>query len=133
MVFTRLKSTIGRWLDKFDGSDSVHSKVRSFSDQQQKEAAFDSRVRGIRTVPIDRIVGSVGRYHDFDSKFRLKQHLPRERLDRIRQAMGAGKPLPPVELYQIKDEYYVLDGNHREPGCARFPSSHSVHSLHNDQ
>jgi len=27
--------------------------------------------------------------------------------------MRQGKPLPPVKLYQIKDEYYVLDGNHR--------------------
>ena len=113
MVFTRLKSTIGRWLDKFDGSDSVHSKVRSFSDQQQKEAAFDSRVRGIRTVPIDRIVGSVGRYQDFDDTFRLKRHVPSERLQKVKEALRQGRPLPPVKLYQIKDDYYVMDGNHR--------------------
>ena len=62
---------------------------------------------------MDQIVGSVGRYRDFDSTFRLKTHLPRERLDKIRQAMRAGKSLPPVDLCQIKQEYYVLDGNHR--------------------
>ena len=27
--------------------------------------------------------------------------------------MREGKTLPPVKLYQIKNEYYALDGNHR--------------------
>ncbi len=27
--------------------------------------------------------------------------------------MRQGRPLGPVKLYQIKDDYYVLDGNHR--------------------
>lgn len=113
MVFTRLKSTIARWLNRLDGSASVRSEVRSFSDQQQKESAFDSRVRGIRTVPIDRIIGSVGRYQDFDDSFRLKRHVPSERLQNVKEAMRQGRPLPPVKLYQIKDDYYVMDGNHR--------------------
>jgi len=113
MVFSRLKSTIARWRDRLDGSASVQAKVRSFSDQQQKEAAFDSRVRGVRTVPIERIVGSVGRYQDFDDRFRLRQHVPSERLQRVKMAMREGRPLPPVKLYQIKDDYYIMDGNHR--------------------
>ncbi len=113
MVFSRLKSTIAHWRDRLDGSASVQAKVRSFSDQQQKEAAFDSRVRGVRTVPIERIVGSVGRYQDFDDRFRLRQHVPSERLQRVKMAMREGRPLPPVKLYQIKDDYYIMDGNHR--------------------
>ena len=60
-----------------------------------------------------RIVGSVGRYQDFDSRFRFKQNMPSERLQRITEAMRQGRPLGPVKLYQIKDDYYVLDGNHR--------------------
>lgn len=82
-------------------------------EDQQREAAYDSRLRGIRTVPLDRIVGSVGRYQDFDDRFRPKQHVPSERLLQVIDAMRQGRPLPPVRLYQIKDAYYVLDGNHR--------------------
>jgi hypothetical protein len=105
-----------RWLAKLgttrkNGPQPDH--VKSFREDQQKEEAFDYRVRGVRTVPLERIVGSVGRYHDFDKKFRPKQHFPSERLEKIRAAIQKGKPLPPVDLYQIKDEYYVLDGNHR--------------------
>lgn len=88
-------------------------EFKSFKDQQKKEAAFDTRDRGIRTVPLRRIVGSVGRYQDFDSRFRFIQNRPSERMQWIKEAMRQGRPLKPVVLYQIKDEYYVLDGNHR--------------------
>ena len=88
-------------------------EVKSFNEEQKKEAAFDARDRGIRTVPMNRVVGSVGRYQDFDSRFRFKQNMPSERLQRITEAMRRGRTLGPVKLYQIKDDYYVLDGNHR--------------------
>jgi DNA-binding Lrp family transcriptional regulator/uncharacterized ParB-like nuclease family protein len=113
MAIFSLKSTIARLRDRIGKHRPSQDKVGSFNDRQQKEAAFDSRVRGIRTVPIDRIVGSVGRYQDLDDRFRLKTHVPSERLQRIKEAMREGRPLPPVRLYQIKDEYYVMDGNHR--------------------
>jgi len=89
------------------------SEVKSFRDQQEKEDAFDHRDRGIRTVPLDRIVGSVGRYKDFDSRFRFKSNVPSDRLEWIKAAMREGRTLGPVKLYEIKDEFYVLDGNHR--------------------
>ena len=87
--------------------------LKSFREVQKQEAAFDTRDRGIRMVPLDRIVGSVGRYHDFDERFRIRSHLPPERLEKIKSNMRTGKVLPPVKLYLIKNEYYALDGNHR--------------------
>ena len=87
--------------------------IKSFKDQQEKEEAFDSRDRGVRTVALKQIVGSVGRYHDFDDQFRFKQQGASERYQWIKNAMRGGHPLKPVELFEIKDEYYVLDGNHR--------------------
>ncbi|MGD2185010.1 MAG: ParB N-terminal domain-containing protein [Desulfobacterales bacterium] len=87
--------------------------VKSFKEIQKQEAAFETRDRGIRNVPLDQIVGSVSRYQDFDQKFRIGPHLPPERLEKIKDIMRKGKSLPPVKLYQIKKEYYALDGNHR--------------------
>jgi uncharacterized ParB-like nuclease family protein len=87
--------------------------VKSFKHEQEREAAYDSRIRGVRTVALGQIVGSVGRYQDFDSRFRMKQKEPSERLQRIKTAMREGRALPPVKLFQIKDDFYVLDGNHR--------------------
>ncbi|MEE4164661.1 MAG: Lrp/AsnC ligand binding domain-containing protein, partial [Desulfocapsaceae bacterium] len=69
------------------------------------------------------IVGSVGRYHDFDSQFKIKDHVPPDRLISVKKAMREGKSLPPVKLYKIKDEYYVLDGNHRIAAAKEFRRS----------
>ncbi len=92
---------------------SKKSEVKSFKENQIKEAAFDMKKRGTQIVPLEQIIGSVGRYHDFDRKFRLRHHLSLDRFEHVKNLMQAGESLPPVKLYQIKDEYYVLDGNHR--------------------
>ena len=90
-----------------------NSEAKCFREDQECEGAFDHIDRGICSVPLEQIVGSVGRYHDFDSQFKIKDHLPPERFISVKNAMMEGKSLPPVKLYKIKDEYYVLDGNHR--------------------
>lgn len=115
MAIISLKSNLRGILSRLTGRGGGRDQacVEPFSDRQQLEAAFDSRIRGIRAVRLDRIVGSVGRYQDFDSHFRLKNHLPSQRLESIKAAMCQGHSLPPVQLCQIKDKYYVEDGNHR--------------------
>ncbi len=87
--------------------------ISSFESIQKQECAFDSKERGVQTVKLSQIAGSVGRYQDFDDQFRFKSQIPSERFTSILEAMRCGTVLPPVKLYQIKNEYYVLDGNHR--------------------
>ena len=116
MDITSWKSKLARKLSNRSGirrEEVQPSGVKSFKDQQIKEAAFDARDRGIRTIPLQRIVGSVGRYQDFDSRFRFKHHMNQERSQWIKKAMRQGRSLDPVRLYEIKDEFFVLDGNHR--------------------
>ena len=120
-IFLRLP--MNRLLNKFRFSLKHRrnlEEIKSFKESQKNEDAFDTVDRGIRAVPVKQIVGSVGRYHDFDNKFRLKQHVPLDRLQNIKKAMQEGKPLPRVKLYKIKDEYYVLDGNHRISAAKEF-------------
>ena len=100
-------------LKKWVGKPSESDCIRSFKTEQKIEEAFDSVVRGTCRVGLNQIVGSVGRYHDFDGRFHPKRHLPPERYKNIKEAMRQGRVMPPVKLYQIKDEFYVLDGNHR--------------------
>ena len=97
-----------------------NSEAKCFRENQECEGAFDHIDRGVCSVPLEQIVGSVGRYHDFDSQFKLKNHVPPDRLISVKQAMREGKSLPPVKLYKIKDEYYVLDGNHRIAAAKEF-------------
>ncbi|GAB6908720.1 Two domain fusion protein [Desulfosarcina cetonica] len=112
----RLTDLIKKWWTGERGDN----EAKCFRDDQACEGAFDHIDRGICAVPLDRIVGSVGRYHDFDSQFKLKDHMPADRLVSIKRAMRQGHSLPPVKLYKIKDEYYVLDGNHRIAAAKSF-------------
>jgi hypothetical protein len=88
------------------------NRLKCFEDRCGGKS-FTARNCGARLAPLDRIVGSVGRSNDFDGRFRLRNHLPSDRFRGIKTAMHEGKSLPPVNLYQIENEYYVMDGNHR--------------------
>jgi uncharacterized ParB-like nuclease family protein len=89
------------------------SEAKCFCKVQDCDGTFDLIDRGVCNVPLKQIVGSVGKCHDFDSQFRPKSHVPLDRVIRSKRTMLEGKSLPPVLLYKINDEYYVMDGNHR--------------------
>ena len=71
------------------------------------------RELGIRTVPLNQIIGSEGRTHDFDADFRPLCSHNMDRWVGIAAAQALGAILPPVELIQVGSAYFVRDGNHR--------------------
>jgi hypothetical protein len=71
------------------------------------------RYAGVRSVPVDQIVGSEGRHCDFTADFRPRQEESYKRWVRIARAFLAEQNLPPVELIQVGDQYFVRDGHHR--------------------
>lgn len=68
---------------------------------------------GMRTIPIDKIIGSEGRYHDFTLAFYPKKELLRSRWESIDRAHHQYVNLPPISAYKLGDWYFVRDGNHR--------------------
>ena len=96
-----------------DTVDQDKENPHSFNIRREKEEAYESIKRGTSMVPLEKIIGSVGRYHDFDNQFKTKSTKMDERLASILNAMKAGKGMPPISLYQIKDEFFILDGHHR--------------------
>jgi nucleotide-binding universal stress UspA family protein len=85
----------------------------SFDDVRGKLKLRSGSPRGIEEVPLDAIVGSVGRYRDFTRSFLPRQEVDKHRWARVSAAMTDLTGLPPVELYKIGEAYFVLDGNHR--------------------
>ncbi|MDY7030209.1 MAG: transcriptional regulator [Spirochaetota bacterium] len=69
--------------------------------------------KGIQVVPIDKIVGSEGRYNDFTKAFLPKRDFIRGRWESIDRAHLSDVTLPAVKLYEIGGVYFVRDGNHR--------------------
>jgi uncharacterized ParB-like nuclease family protein len=71
------------------------------------------RFVGLQQVPLEQIVGSLGRYRDFDRAFLPRQARTRGRWVSIDSAQYDAVILPPVDLYKIGEIYFVRDGNHR--------------------
>jgi hypothetical protein len=68
---------------------------------------------GLHLVPIAQIRGSEGRSADFDVDFYPLKSYEQERWTNVAVAHSLGKALPPVELVQVGENYFVRDGHHR--------------------
>ena len=68
---------------------------------------------GLKTIPIEKIVGSEGRYKDFDNRFFPKSGFLRERWKHVDAAQYESIILPPIKVYELGGLYFVRDGNHR--------------------
>ncbi|MCS6827854.1 MAG: hypothetical protein NZ553_14680 [Caldilinea sp.] len=68
---------------------------------------------GTQMIPLDKIVGSVGRYRDFTRTFLPRPGVSPERWARVDAIMNSLEGFPPIEVYKIGDVYFVRDGNHR--------------------
>lgn len=68
---------------------------------------------GMRTIEIDRIIGSEGRYRDFSYAFYPKREMLRSRWTSIDKARLSDVILPPISVYSLGGYYFVRDGNHR--------------------
>jgi hypothetical protein len=69
--------------------------------------------RGTQLIDISKIIGSVGRYRDFDRAFLPLSGADAERWKRLDVAMNELRDLPPIDVYKIGGVYFVRDGNHR--------------------
>ncbi|MEN6481755.1 MAG: DUF4032 domain-containing protein [Anaerolineaceae bacterium] len=83
-------------------------------DEIRQKIKFDSQYYiGVKEIPVDKIVGSVGRYQDFDRAFLPRHEYIRSRWTSIDRAFYEDVILPPIEVYKIGEIYFVKDGNHR--------------------
>src|SRR5512138_498634 len=80
----------------------------SFEDVQEKLRLTQNAYRGLQNVPLDQIVGSVGRYNDFTRTFLPLVEEDSWRWRRVAELQSA-HGLPPVELYKVGDAYFVKD------------------------
>ncbi len=84
-----------------------------FEEVRKRLGLRSIRYLGLQDVPLDHIVGSVGRYRDFNRAFFPRQDDLGERWRRVDRLVTTGGGLPPIELYEVGQVYFVRDGNHR--------------------
>jgi hypothetical protein len=101
------------WNEVFSFLSGRPNRLLSWDEVRGKLGVRGQIYRGMRAVPVAKIIGSVGRYKDFDRIFLPTQDTTASRWHSIARAHYDDVSLPPVKLYKIGDAYFVLDGNHR--------------------
>jgi hypothetical protein len=106
----RTKATIRKLVGLLSGQKR---ELLSFGKVQTKLQLGGPVYRGVKPIPISKIVGSVDRYRDFDRLYSPTQSHTADRWRRISRARYKDISLPPVLLYKVGEAYFVIDGNHR--------------------
>ncbi len=92
------------------------SRIKNFEEAVQREGTLNRLPPRLTAIEVRRVVGSVSapKVAALRGDF-LDRHsgttAPRYRS--VLTAMRTDVPLPPVEVYALRDEYFVLDGHHR--------------------
>ena len=91
------------------------NELLSYEEVANKLKLHGRSDQGIQTIPVEAIIGSVGRYTDFTRTFLPRRVEDRQRWANVKavQEDPVGEGLPPIEVYKVSEVYFVLDGNHR--------------------
>jgi hypothetical protein len=103
----------GFWRSVFHWFKQDRGQLLPYDEVRKHLSNMAQHYAGLKTIELEKIVGSVGRYKDFDRQFLPTQRHTRGRWINIDRAMLNAEYLPPIEVYQIGPIYFVKDGNHR--------------------
>jgi hypothetical protein len=73
---------------------------------------------------VEAIKGSVERCRDYARGFLPLKDSDQSRWMRVQQAFRQSVPLPPIQLRQVGEAYYVIDGHHRVSVARQLGHSH---------
>jgi nucleotide-binding universal stress UspA family protein len=85
----------------------------SFEEVRQKLHLPPTGTLFVENIPLDAIIGSVGRYSDFTRSYWPLADSDEQRWAKVKLAVSDLKGVPPIEVYQVGEAYFVKDGNHR--------------------
>jgi hypothetical protein len=117
----RNQATLKEIIARFSGKST---ELLSYEDVRQKLRAQKGIERGLQDIPLDAIVGSVGRYSDFTRDFLPLRDSDKDRWTRVKIAIQNLTGLPPIEVYQLGGVYFVIDGNHRVSVARQLGATH---------
>ena len=106
----RFKAFMNRVWASLSGQPTT---LLSYDDIKEKLHIGGPIYRGVKTVRVDQIAGSLNRYHEFDRAFLPKEDQLASRWQKVDRAFYQDVNLPPVVLYKVGDVYFVVDGHHR--------------------
>jgi hypothetical protein len=92
-----------------------------YPDIREQLGIEGSRSGGLKDIPVDAIVGSLGRCSDFTRSFLPRQAIDQQRWTRVETDLVKW---PPIQVYQVGQVYFVQDGHHRVSVARQLGHSH---------
>ena len=89
------------------------AELLSFGDVRARLRLREESYKGLQDIPVDKIIGSVGRHKEFTQTFLPKSNETQERWSRVYAKVNSLEGVPPIDVFQVDDVYFVRDGNHR--------------------
>lgn len=120
-AYARLQADLERVLARLSGKSP---DLLSFEKVRQQLLAGGTSKQVLKDIPLEAIVGSVGRYTDFTRSFLPLRDSDQARWAKIEVEFNSLEGLPPIEVYQIGEVYFVIDGNHRVSVARQMGASH---------
>jgi len=106
----RFKAFLNRIVNTLGG---LPTTLLSYDDVKEKLHIGGPIYRGVKTVEVKKIVGSLNRYHQFDRAFLPLEDQIADRWQSIDRFFYQEVDLPPVVLYKVGEVYFVVDGHNR--------------------
>ena len=98
-------------------------RVKCFDEEIRRHGPYTTIEAGLRVIEVERITGSVNKCHELDSRFRTRRR--RDRRERWRRSRFDERSLqfhsiPPIDVYLLDGQYYVIDGHRRVAAAKQF-------------
>ena len=106
----RFKAFVNRLWGTLSGQPTT---LLSYDEIKEKLHIGGPIYRGVQTVLVEQIAGSLNRYHEFDRVFLPASDKLATRWQSVNRAFYQEISLPPVVLYKVGQVYFVVDGHHR--------------------
>jgi hypothetical protein len=103
----------GFWRSIFSWIGQRNNELLPFDEVMKRMPLRGQHQLGFQQIDTNKIIGSVGRFQDFDREFLPLHSNIRNRWQSIDRAFYQDVILPPIEVYKIGEVYFVKDGNHR--------------------
>ena len=88
------------------------SSLLTLEEVQSTLKSYQQSYLGVRSIPVESIIGSVSRSQDFDDEFLPRTAAIKKRWENVEHYF-ASRPFPPIDVYRVGDAYFVSDGHHR--------------------
>lgn len=100
------------------------SEMLQYAEVKRSVQLTESAAVHLEDIPLLAIVGSVSREADFSRQLLPLNESDNIRWAKVKQAFDSQEGVPPIEVFQVGETYFILDGHHRASVARQIGATH---------